>query len=126
MWIQKLRIWILKISLSILASFPFFDPAQIFSNNSTEMFVFLYPSALQQNTDLFPFSSFNSILSSLFGRKKIKKILNQDLFETLTLSPLGYLKTRIRWGEFDPPSKSHVLCPNMTNDTSLESSCALI
>jgi len=47
------------------------------------MFVFLYPSALQQNTDLFPFSSFNSILSSLFGRKKIKKILNQDLFETL-------------------------------------------
>jgi len=25
-----------------------------------------------------------------------------------------------------PPSKSHVLCPNMTNDTSLESSCALL
>ena len=24
------------------------------------------------------------------------------------------------------PSKSHVLCPNMTNDTSLESSCALL
>jgi len=47
----------------------------------------------------------------------------------LTLSLLGYLKTRIRWGggQFDPPpSKSHVLCPNMTNDTSLESSCALL
>ena len=47
----------------------------------------------------------------------------------LTLSLLGYLKTRIRWGggQFDPPpSKSHVLCPNMTNDTSFESSCALI
>ena len=29
-------------------------------------------------------------------------------------------------GGFAPPSKSHVLCPNMTNDTSLESSCALI
>ena len=29
-------------------------------------------------------------------------------------------------GQFDPPSKSHVLCPNMTNDTSLESSCALL
>ena len=29
-------------------------------------------------------------------------------------------------GQFDPPSKSHVLCPNMTKDTSLESSCALI
>ena len=25
-----------------------------------------------------------------------------------------------------PPSKSYVLCPNMTNDTSLESSCALL
>ena len=29
-------------------------------------------------------------------------------------------------GQFDPPSKSPVLCPNMTNDTSLESSCALL
>ena len=30
-------------------------------------------------------------------------------------------------GQFNPPpSKSHVLCPNMTNDTSLESSCALL
>ena len=30
-------------------------------------------------------------------------------------------------GQFDPPpSKSHVLCPNMTNDTSSESSCALL
>ena len=30
-------------------------------------------------------------------------------------------------GQFDPPpSKSHVLCPNMTNDTSLESSCTLL
>ena len=30
-------------------------------------------------------------------------------------------------GQFDPPpSKYHVLCPNMTNDTSLESSCALL
>ena len=46
----------------------------------------------------------------------------------LTISLLGYLKTRIRWGggQFDSPSKSHVLCPNMTNDTSLESSCALL
>ena len=32
----------------------------------------------------------------------------------------------LRGGQFDPPSKSHVLCPNMTNDTSLESSCALL
>ena len=36
----------------------------------------------------------------------------------LTLSLLGYLKTKIC-------SKSHVWCPNMTN-TSLESSCALL
>ena len=47
--------------------------------------------------------------------------------QNLTLSLLGYLKTRICWGgQFDPPSKSHVLCPNMTNDTSLESSWALL
>ena len=31
----------------------------------------------------------------------------------LTLSLLGYLKTRID----PPPSKSHVRCLNMTNDT---------
>ena len=47
------------------------------------MFVFLYPSALQQNTDLFPFSSFNSILLSFYGRKENKIFFNQDLFETL-------------------------------------------
>ena len=29
-------------------------------------------------------------------------------------------------GQFDPPFKSHVWFPNMTNDTSLESSCALL
>ena len=29
-------------------------------------------------------------------------------------------------GVLENPSKSHVLCPNMTNDTSLESSCALL
>ena len=47
---------------------------------------------------------------------------------SLTLSLLVYLKTRIRWGGGSswPPSKSHVWCPNMTNDTSLESSCALL
>ena len=28
-------------------------------------------------------------------------------------------------GSIWPPSKSHVWCPNMTNDTPLESSCAL-
>ena len=50
-------------------------------------------------------------------RKSSKKIL--------TLSLLGYLKTRICW-YLTPPSKSHVWCPNMTNDTSLESSCALL
>ena len=50
-------------------------------------------------------------------------------FLCLTLSLLGYLKIRICWGggQFDPPpSKSHVWCLNMTNDTSLESSCALL
>ena len=41
--------------------------------------------------------------------------------------PAGVLENQdmLGGGQFDPPSKSHVLCPNMTNDTSLESSCGL-
>ena len=64
----------------------------------------------------------------------IMKLLFKSIFgskcDTLTLSLLGYLKTRICNGQggnlTPPPSKSHVWCPNMTNDTSLESSCALL
>ena len=58
----------------------------------------------------------------------IKLKLNRRLKKNkikLTLSLLGYLKTRIRWGP-PPLFKSHVWCPNMTNDISLESSCALL
>ena len=43
--------------------------------------------------------------------------------------PAGVLENQdtLGGGQFDPPpSKSHVLCQNMTNDTSLESSCALL
>ena len=42
--------------------------------------------------------------------------------------PAGVLENQdmLGRGQFDPPSKSHVLCPNMTNDTSLESSCVLL
>ena len=42
--------------------------------------------------------------------------------------PAGVLENQdtLGGGQFDPPSKSHVLCPNITNDTSLESSCALL
>ena len=43
--------------------------------------------------------------------------------------PAGVLENQdtLGGGHFaPPPSKSHVLCPNMTNDTSLESSCALL
>ena len=47
---------------------------------------------------------------------------------TLNPIPAGVLENQemLGGGQFDPPSKSHVLCPNMTNDTSLESSCALL
>ena len=57
-----------------------------------------------------------------------KLTLSNILCYKLTLSLLGYLKTRICWGgvKLTPLSKSHVLCPNVTNDTSLESSCALL
>ena len=47
------------------------------------------------------------------------------LHSSLTLSHAG-VGYAGGGGQFDPPSKSHVLCPNMTNDTSLESSCALL
>ena len=43
--------------------------------------------------------------------------------------PAGVLENQDMLGgdQFDPPpSKSHVLCPNMTNDISLESYCALL
>ena len=48
---------------------------------------------------------------------------------TITPIPAGVLENQdmLGGGQFDPPpSKSHFLCPNMTNDTSLESSCALL
>ena len=48
---------------------------------------------------------------------------------TLNPIPAGVLENQDMLGGVNlnpPPSKSHVLCPNMTNDTSLESSCALL
>ena len=48
---------------------------------------------------------------------------------TLNPIPAGVLENQdmLGGGQFDPPpSKSYVLCPNLTNDTSLESSCALL
>ena len=63
-----------------------------------------------------------------------KKFNYLEISETtsvyLKLNPIhaGVLENQdtLGGGQFDPPSKSHVLCPNMTNDTSLESSCALL
>ena len=42
--------------------------------------------------------------------------------------PAGVLENQDMLGGINltPPYKSHVWCPNMTNDTSLESSCALL
>ena len=68
---------------------------------------------------------FSKIQSSIYRHKlKINQASRNKKRGSLTLSLLGYLKTR-RGGQFDPPpSKSHVWCPNMTHDTSLESTCA--
>ena len=64
---------------------------------------------------------------TLWESSNILKLYIIKKFALLTLSLLGYLKTRINWGGgIWPPSKSHVWCPNMTNDTSLENSCALL
>ena len=50
-------------------------------------------------------------------------------FRPCSLNPIsaGVLENQdMQGGQLDPPSKSHVGCPNMTNDTSLESYCALL
>jgi len=49
-------------------------------------------------------------MSPIYSFKKIK-------FNPI---PAGVLEKQdtLGGGQFDPPSKSHVLCPNMTNDTS--------
>jgi len=46
-------------------------------------------------------------------------ILIVVLFSPLNPIPAGVLENQdmLGGGQFDPPSKSHVLCPNMTNDT---------
>ena len=51
------------------------------------------------------------------------------VFQSFNPIPAGVLENQdtLGGGQLDPPpSKSHVLGPNMTNDTSLESSCALL
>ena len=50
----------------------------------------------------------------------INNIWYSDNQYTLNPIPAGVLENQ------DMPSKFHVWCPNMTNDTSLESSCALL
>ena len=53
----------------------------------------------------------------------------QSIVIPLNPIPAGVLENQdtLGGGQFNPPPpKSHVLCPNMTNDTSLESSCALL
>ena len=52
----------------------------------------------------------------------------QSIVIPLNPIPAGVLENQDTLGgvNLTPPSKSHVLCPNMTNDTSLESSCALL
>jgi len=54
---------------------------------------------------------------------------NQDMLGGVNPIPAGVLENQDMLGGVNltpPPSKSHVLCPNMTNDTSLESFCALL
>ena len=53
------------------------------------------------------------------------KALDISLFNPISAGVLEN-QEMMGGGQFDPPSKSHGWCPNMTNDTSLESSCALL
>ena len=56
---------------------------------------------------------------------KDRESLNHKLINPI---PAGVLENQNMLGgvNLTSPSKSHILCPNMTNDTSLESSCALL
>ena len=58
------------------------------------------------------------------GGYDIKEQYKILLINQINPIPAGVLENQDMLG--GPPSKSHVLCPNMTNDTSLESSCALL
>ena len=61
-------------------------------------------------------------LWSGLGAKEVK-----NKFEKYVLkSGSAFVKYLIIWPYRPPPSKSHVWCPNMTNDTSLERSCPLL
>ena len=63
------------------------------------------------------------------GGYDIKEQYKILLINQINPIPAGVLENQdmLRGGQFDPPpSKSHVWCPNMTNDTSLERSCALL
>ena len=69
-----------------------------------------------------------SCLKCLFVIVTYLRRLYQIVFKFHPI-PAGVLENQdmLGGGQFDPtPSKSHVLCPNMTNDTPLESSCALL
>ena len=55
------------------------------------------------------------VFNAMFAKKK-----------TISAGILEYQDMLGGGGQFYPPSKSHVWCPNMTNDTSLESSCAVL
>jgi len=58
--------------------------------------------------------------------KLLTPVGNYRIFNPI---PAGVLENQDTLGggvNLPPPSKSHVLCPNMTNDTSLESYCALL
>ena len=97
---------------------------------SSKFFSFIY-NIRNTYACILKFQIVNSKMYYLSDNKTFHNKLtsNNCLTPTLTLSLLRYLKTRICWGGesiWPPPSKSHIWCPNMTNDTLLESSCALL
>ena len=66
--------------------------------------------------------------SSLIMDNMIRRVRCESNSPVFNPIPAGVLKNQDMLGGsiWPPPSKSHVLCPNMTNNTSLESFCALL
>ena len=71
-----------------------------------------------------------SCICSCFATGRLLEITTQFLFFAVIVNPIPaeVLENQDMLGGsiWPPPSKSHVWCLNMTNDTSLERSCALL
>ena len=73
-------------------------------------------------------SLYNKVNCSFLLQERVEELGELNTFQAINPIPAGVLENQDMLGgaTWPPPSKSHVLCPNMTNNTSLESYRALL